>query len=247
MSRNSGFSTDGLLGALGSRPEGLLLLAAGVALMMRNGSPQRTGNRHTRRRKAAQQRDHEDNDSSWNFEGLSNVAGRAKEAAGAARSYVSDIADRTTETASGYASSVSDSVSTYADRARRGVVDSSEQMAETVQQTVQRVVREQPLAVALVGLAAGAAVAAAFPATAIEGRMFGPTKQKLAEAVSHASEQLKSAGARASERLAEVADERGLNRDGLKEAASDVAEAFSGALSKDGDPTKKATPNGDLS
>jgi hypothetical protein len=141
---------------------------------------------------------------------------------------MSDIADRTVETAGAYASSVSDSVSDYADRARRGVMDGSGQVAETLQQTVQRVVREQPLSVALVGLAAGAAVAAAFPATDVEGRMFGPTKQKLADAVGQAGEQLKSAGARAGERLAEVAEERGLNRDGLTEAARDVADAFSG-------------------
>jgi hypothetical protein len=253
MSRNSGMTTDGLLGALTSKPEGLLLLAAGVALMLRSGvsAPSRPSatrgndNRAARRRQAAQSRDHEDDDSNWNFgegisEGISQATGKARDIAGKAREYVSDVTDRTVETAGAYASSVSDSMSDYAHRARRGVVDGSGQFAETFQQTVQRVVREQPLSVALVGLAAGAAVAAAFPATEVEGRMFGPAKQKLADAVGQASEQLKSAGAQAGERLAEVAEERGLNRDGLKEAARDVADAFKGALSGDGDQSKPA-------
>lgn len=251
MSRNSAITTDGLLGALTSRPEGLLLLAAGVALMLRSGGNARAsatggnGNRATRRRQAAQSHDHED-DSTWNFgegisEGVSQATGKAKDIAGKAREYVSDITDRTVESAGAYASSMSDSVSDYADRARRGVVDGSGQVAETLQQTMQRVVREQPLSVALVGLAAGAAVAAAFPATEVEGRMFGPTRQKFADAVGQAGEQLKSAGARAGERLAEVAEERGLNRDGLKEAARDVADAFNGTLSEDTDKNKTAS------
>jgi hypothetical protein len=247
MSRNSAITTDGLLGALTSRPEGLLLLAAGVALMLRSGSngTRASGNRAARRREAAQSRD-QDDDSAWNFggglsDGLSQATGKAKDIAGKAREYVSDITDRTVETAGAYASSTSDLVSDYADRARRGVVDGSGQVAETVQQTVQRVVREQPLSVALAGLAAGAAVAAAFPATEVEGRMFGSTRQKFADAVGQAGEQLKSAGARAGERLAEVAEERGLNPDGLKDAARDVAKAFGGALSEDADKNKTAS------
>lgn len=261
MSRNSAITPDGLVGALTSRPEGLLLLAAGVALMLRSGSnapshanaTRGKGNRTARRSQAAQSREHDD-DSTWNLgegisEGVSQATGKAKDIAGKAREYVSDITDRTVETAGAYASSMSDSVSDYADRARRGVIDSSSQVAETLQQTVQRVVREQPLSVALVGLAAGAAVAAAFPATEVEGRMFGPTRQKLADAVGQAGEQLKSAGARAGERLAEVAEERGLSRDGLTEAARDVAGAFQGALSGEGEKKNSTndTPNGKAS
>src|SRR6478736_5780544 len=100
MSRNSGFSTESLLGALTSRPEALLLLAAGAALMMRSGgdttsrTAQGNGNRAARRRQAAEAREHEDENSRWNFEGMSSAADRAKDAAGKARNYVSDIAGR---------------------------------------------------------------------------------------------------------------------------------------------------------
>jgi len=42
--------------------------------------------------------------------------------------------------------------------------------------------REHSLAVALAGLAAGAAVAAAFPATTLGRRVFRPAEQRLSEA-----------------------------------------------------------------
>jgi len=254
MARNSGFSTDGLLGSLTSKPEGLLLLAAGLALMMRSGGDSSSrvktasngGNRNARRRQAAQARSQED-DSDWNIgggisDGISQVAGKARDAADKAREYVSDVTDRTVETAGSYASSMSD----YASQARRGVVDRSGQVAESVQETVQRLVRDQPLTVALAGLAAGAAVAAAFPVTDVEDRMFSGTRQKLADAAGRAGEQLKSAGAKAGERLVEVVEERGLSREGLTEATRDVAGAFQGALSGESEKKDAATgtPNG---
>ena len=96
--------------------------------------------------------------------------------------------------------------------------------------TISRVVQEQPLTVALVGAAAGAAVAAAFPATDLENRTLGPTGERLRDAAGRAGEQLKDAATKAGQRLAAAADERGLNTEGLKEVARDVGETFSSAL-----------------
>jgi hypothetical protein len=84
--------------------------------------------------------------------------------------------------------------------------------------------------VALVGAAAGAAVAAAFPATDLENRTLGPTGERLRDAAGKAGEQLKDAATKAGQRLAAAADERGLNTEGLKEVARDVGETFSSAL-----------------
>jgi hypothetical protein len=252
MARNSGFNTDGLLSSLTNKPEGFLLLAAGIALMMRSGgdtlSRARTGgNRNARRRQAAQARIQADDDSDWNISdgvsgGISQAAGKARDVAGKAREYVSEVTDRTVETASSYATSMSD----YASQARRDVMDRSGQISESVQETVQRLVRDQPLTVAIAGLAAGAAVAALFPVTDVEDKMFGSTRQKLADAAGRAGEQLKSAGAKAGERLVEVVEERGLSREGLTEAARDVAGAFQGALSGESEQKSaaSATPNG---
>ena len=56
--------------------------------------------------------------------------------------------------------------------------------------------REQPLAVALAGLAAGAAVAAAFPRTEPENRTLGPAHDALTKAAAKAGENLMGAARR---------------------------------------------------
>jgi len=91
-------------------------------------------------------------------------------------------------------------------------------------------VREQPWAVAVTGLLAGAAVAAIFPPSRIERRALGGVSERLRSAASSMGEQVIDAGLKAGERLSEVAEERGLTTEGLKEAARDVGETFSSAL-----------------
>ena len=82
------------------------------------------------------------------------------------------------------------------------------------------------MAVAIAGLAAGAAVAAAFPATRMERETLGPAGQRLSEAASSAGERLSEAASAAGERLMSVAEEKGLNAAGVKEVARDVADTF---------------------
>jgi hypothetical protein len=52
----------------------------------------------------------------------------------------------------------------------------------------------------------------------------------MRSAAGAAGEQIMEAGMKAGERLKEVAEERGLTNEGLKEAARDVGETFSSAL-----------------
>ena len=99
-----------------------------------------------------------------------------------------------------------------------------------MQETVSRLVREQPLAVALAGLAAGAAIAAIFPSTRVESRTFGGARDALAQAASKAGENLADATAQAGERLVSAATQRGLSSDGLKNLAGEVAESFTSAM-----------------
>jgi hypothetical protein len=103
-------------------------------------------------------------------------------------------------------------------------------MANQVRDTSDYLVREQPWAVALTGLLAGAAVAAAFPSTRLERRTLGEVGERLRSAAGSMGEQLMEAGTQAGERLSEVAEERGLTSEGLKQAARDVGETFSSAL-----------------
>ena len=221
--QNSG-AAGWLVGAVKNNPEGLLLLAAGCALLMRTSGASKSHSRDARvyGRNDMTQRGREAR--------VRTVGERLSETAQSAGDYASDIGESVAETASSYASSVS----SYADDVARATAERSGQLARqaqsTARDTINRVVQEQPLTVALVGAAAGVAVAAAFPATDLENRTLGPTGERLRDAAGRAGEQLKDAATKAGQRLAAAADERGLNTEGLKEVARDVGETFSSAL-----------------
>ena len=70
-----------------------------------------------------------------------------------------------------------------------------------------RVLREQPLAVVMAGLAAGAAVAVVFPTTEIEERTLGPAGESVRQAAGKAAERVKDAAGKAGERLKSAAEE----------------------------------------
>ena len=214
-----------LVGAVKNNPEGLLLLAAGCALLMR-----KSGAAKSRRSRDA--REYRRNDMTQSGRGGRDrtVGERLSETAQSAGEYVSDIGESVAETASSYASSAS----SYADDVARVTAERSGRLARQAQSsardTVSRVVQEQPLTVALLGVAAGVAVAAAFPTTDLENQTLGATGERLRDAAGRAGEQLKDAATKAGQRLAAAADERGLNTEGFKEVARDVGEAFSSAL-----------------
>ena len=218
-------ATGWLVGAVKNNPEGLLLLAAGCALLMR-----RTGPSKSRTSRDARVYDRNDMAQSRREARDRTVGERLSDTAKSAGEYVSDISESVVETASSYASSVSG----YADDVTRAAAEQTGRFAQQaksgVGDTISRVVHEQPLTVALVGAAAGAAVAAAFPATDLENRTLGQTGERLRDAAGRAGEQLKDAATKAGQRLAAAADERGLNTEGLKEVARDVGETFSSAL-----------------
>jgi hypothetical protein len=204
-----------IIGAIRRNPEGLLLLAAGCALLMRRGSGQRS-----RRSYAEDQyfRSREDS--------TSGIRERVGEAARRAGEHVSEATDKISETARSYASSAAE----YADEAQRAAAERSRQVADKARETADYVVREQPWAVALTGLVAGAAVAAAFPPTRIEKSTLGELGEHLRSAAGQLGERVKDAGIQAGERLTEIAEERGLTKEGLKQAARDVGGTFSSTL-----------------
>jgi hypothetical protein len=227
---------DWLLGAIKRNPEGLLLLAAGCALMMRTGRSSRrarSGNERGGVSHYDQPNRYPDNafSRSASVGAASGVSQGVSQAAETAREYATEVKESVSETARSYASSVSD----YAEEARRSVTEHSGRIARdaqsTLQDTIDRVVREQPLAIAILGLAAGAAVAAVLPAGDLERQALGPAGEKISDLASKAGEQLKEATAKAGERLMSAAEERGVNADGLKEVARDVAGAFGSAFS----------------
>ena len=93
-----------------------------------------------------------------------------------------------------------------------------------------RILREQPLTVAVLGVAAGAAVAAVFPTTDVESQALGGARDALTDMANKVGENVMGAAGAAGERLKSAASERGLTQEGLKEVARDVADAFSSSM-----------------
>ena len=201
-----------ILNAIKRNPEGLLLLAAGAALLLRTGSrPSGTA----RSMAAAYGGDH---DASGTGAGQSAVRQTIDAA--------SDAARQTVETAANYASAASD----YADRARRSVSDQSDRIARQTQSMARNVLQNQPLAVVAVGIAAGAGVAAMFPPTDWERDNLGPIGDEVSKAAGKIGDQLKEATSRAGDTLKTAADKRGLSTEGLKDVADEVVGTFKDSL-----------------
>jgi hypothetical protein len=228
------------MGAVQNNPEGLLLLAAGCALLLRSGGSRESGKRSLESTGAGGVQRSSDPHQRQRSPGISETFSEATEGA---REYAADLGKTVGDKAGTYASTVSDKASSYvsavgeyADEAWRSSERMVGQVRSTMHGSISRVLQEQPLALAAAGLAAGAMVAATFPATAVERRTLGPAGERFSEAASSAGQQISEAASKAGERLMSVADERGLNTQGLKDAATDVAGAFTGALA--GEPPK---------
>jgi hypothetical protein len=213
-------TADWLLQSLKSNPEGLLLLGAGCALLFRSGrSSQQSQPGRTYRGLQEEWRENAPNQTSTR-----EWAQGAARAADTAREYVSSAGKTVSDTAAGYAAAATD----YAEGTRQQVIEQSRRMADQAQTTVQSVVQGQPLAVALAGIAVGAAVAAAFPATRWERRALGPAGRQISEAAQSAREKITEATSAAGDRLMSAAQQRGLNAEGLKEVARELAGAVTG-------------------
>ena len=246
MNNNSnpgGLSADWLMSAVKKNPEGLLLLAAGCALLFRTRTSRSRQWSHGHQSYPSGQGQHGprmehrgSGGKDWEMpEGMSRAADTARE-------YASNVGKTVGETARSYASAAGE----YADHASQTIRDQSGWIAEQTQSMIERIVREQPLAVAIAGAAAGAALAAAFPSTRMERETLGPTGKRLSEAATSAGEKLSKAASAAGERLMSAADERGVNAEGLKEVARDVAgsfeKSFSGGRQDDGRSGGKQDP-----
>jgi hypothetical protein len=228
--REGSSAGEWVMNTVSRNPEGLLLLAAGAALLMRSGRGQKA-------RYAQSSMSRQYSGSREISETGSGVGERLSEAAQRAGEYVSEATDQVAGTARSYASSAME----YADEATQTAMDRSRRMAGQAQETADYVVQEQPWTIALGGVIAGAVVAAIFPATHLERRTLGEAGQRMRVAAGRMGEQLMDAGMQAGERLSEVAEERGLTAKGLKDAARDVSETFSSALSGEEERAGQAT------
>jgi len=217
---------DWLWATLKNNPEGLLFLAAGCALLLRRGrTMERTEPRSDAQEYLGQHESIPDDIPHQNRVG--EWAKEASRIAENARDRAASLSKKMSETAGEYAGAASE----YARDTREKVVDQSRRLAEKGQAGVQTLMQEQPLAVALVGVAAGAALAAALPMTIPERRVLGPARQRVFEAAQTAGQ-----------KITETAGERlsGAVKEGVKDVVREVGAGIAGGAA--GAP-QQATPS----
>jgi uncharacterized protein YjbJ (UPF0337 family) len=234
MNRQSTMSSSGdwLFRSIKQNPEGLLLVAAGAALLMRS-----TGSSRPKAR-SARSEDFTSRMSEAAERATDSMSDTMSKATDRTRDTMSNMASQAKGKASEFASSASDFASAASDKASKTArmagdkaATMARQTTSTAQDYASRMLEEQPLVVAVAGLAAGAALAAAFPSTQMEKETFGPIGEQVGEAAQRVGEQLKDATTAAGETLKNAARERGLSQDGLKEVATEAAETFSSRMS----------------
>lgn len=196
--------SDWLINSARKNPEGALLLAAGAVLLLR-----RTG-------VAA---------SVGDSELARKSSDTVREAASAAKDYVGSVTAKASDAARDYTTEAQNYARETADSVSNRTAEVAKSARTSLQGTIDNLVREQPLFVALAGLAAGAGVAAAFPTSEVEKRAFEPVSRQLGDAVKYAGAEAKDAVTRATDKVKNIAEERGLTGEGLKKMAADVVTA----------------------
>jgi hypothetical protein len=231
-----------LVTAVKRNPEAFLVLAAGCALLLRGRSSLPGSARSSL--ESGQNRWHE-----------------VREGATAtARDYASNLRDRVTDTAATFSNKVSQGAGAISDKAADYVSSASGQAGEwgrtiserttragtqarsAVEEGFGRMLREQPFAVAALGVAAGAAVAAFLPSTEIERQALQPISDAAADAAAAAKENVIQAASAAGEQLKEGAERRGLSADGIKDLAREAADTFTDRIAGNRDPASAAAP-----
>jgi ElaB/YqjD/DUF883 family membrane-anchored ribosome-binding protein len=213
-------AADWVVNTARRKPEALLLVAAGCALMMRSGGGFTSSS----------SRPSDTGGASWRDETTGAARAGVNRTADETRRYAGEMRDRISDTASGYASTVADyaqdarrRMGEYTGAVRENLSSATDQVARTAQSAARSTadtLREQPLLIAALGLAAGAAVAALFPATDIERRTLGPAGEALVGAAEAAGRDFVDRAARTGEEMRRTAEE------GLKDMAHQAADSF---------------------
>lgn len=208
-------AADWLMGTAKRNPEALLVLAAGVALLMRKGAKAAGA--------TAAVANYSNDFSRGPREVVSTgLSDRVSQVAEQASGYASEIKDRV----SGVATSVSD----YAGSVGQTISTQGSRLAGRAQSAVStgasELLRQQPLAVAVIGVAAGAALAAILPPTAMEDRTLNSSHKAISDAANKVGGTILDAAGEAGEVLKHSAAEHGISSEGLKEIAGEVAGTF---------------------
>jgi hypothetical protein len=225
MTRSSQGLTDTIVNLARQKPEALLLMIAGGALLMRNGSMFGFGSTET---SAETNMPH-----SRMATHVSDAADRMGQAGGGLR-----------ETAQGYVAQASEAASNYVDTAQeygqrftetvtRKASDLSDQARGQMNSGIETI-SDQPVLLIGLGIVTGMAVASVLPRSRFEDEALEGVRERLADVTDMASDRAKSALRQASEKLKEEADTRGFTPEKLKEAASEVASSVASSVTEAG-------------
>jgi len=205
-------------------PEALLVLAAGCTLLMRGGRSSHQAAGQTASGVSG-------SNAPWN---VSRTTERTLEAAGDLKHRIADAGSSVAEQAGEVAKTLSTQTSHIAGQAQSMLSSGFGQL-----------LREQPLALVVAGLAAGAAVAALLPPTDLEERTLGGARDAISGMTGKVGGNLIAAATDAGQRLTQEVTERAT--ESFKELAQEVAGQFSekkamGAPDKPDEPPGNANP-----
>jgi hypothetical protein len=240
---------DWLVDTARRNPEALLVLAAGAALLMRGRNRSRSTPMRGEYRDYLGEDYREDREDAY-YDDASGQEQRSR--VGGLREAISDAAAAAGELTSGIGAQVSETTKSYAAAASRYADTGRRRLAhhaDRARRQAGQALHEQPLLVASLGLAAGAAIAALLPRVEIEERALRPARDTLGDAANRAAASLKEAAGDAGRRLQEGAADLGAAA--LKEVAKGAVKHFSetsssGAAASGGQTTASAVRGGSM-
>lgn len=152
--------------------------------------------------------------------GAQNLRETASDVTDTVRRGSDQAMERVSETGTRLARTASDYVDDLPDRAGSLLEDAKESLTELFE--------AQPLAIGVVGLAVGAAIAAAFPPTEAEADYLGESseffKRKASEIAGEQVERAAEIGQKVAGAVMDEARQQGLTQEGLKSAAAEFSD-----------------------
>ncbi len=217
------------------RPEALLVIAAGLALLMRGaGRGMRDWGAMSERElhaRGIRHNPYDDAMAGWaSSEDAAAQAGaglgeRVRETGERMSAYAGELSERASETASEYSAAAG----RWAEDARDVLSERSARLARQARDLpheLDEAVRDHPLVLGALGIAVGAALGASFPASSLESRAMGGAREQLGEAAQGVAGRLTDAAERALEEAKRTAERHGVSGESVREMARDAAGAF---------------------
>jgi ElaB/YqjD/DUF883 family membrane-anchored ribosome-binding protein len=233
-------SADAMMRAARQRPEALLVIAAGLALLMRGASRPRDWRMMSESKLRARGLHHNVRDDAmagWASSGEQGAS--VSEAARDVGERARDTGERMTSYAAQMSGRMSEAASDYASAAGRWAEETRDEFSERTQRLMEQAralpgeldeaVRDHPLVLAALGVAVGAALGASFPASSLENRAMGGARDQLGEAAQGVAGRLTDAAERALAEAKRSAERQGVSGESVRDMARDAAGAFASA------------------